>query len=278
MLSLIHGNPENLEGKVTICAGLICDEPAKPRPVGIFASMDLHDIADFLYKKYDVEDGVFKKAFNRLEQLNRSESSTKINFYSIGISVPHEKISDNIITIKGDVLDIGHFDDEDKVNTELGNSLWNYAFNYISQHMPHAYVSDNDRAMYKLDYGENAFMLFLTSLEIPFDHYAKHNDSALKEVMWEDYIFPLRKAIVQQDNKIMNELINRFRHFMDTSQAASHFDFQPDMDNILFRALIKSEENDKIIDLYIDKFLALTHEYYEDAANIRDEIKKLSST
>lgn len=273
MLPLIQGDSNKLEGKVTICADLYCNKSHESGYIGIFASIDLKDIADFLYKRYKVQRGALNAPFEKRDN-NCSDKYTKINFYSMGIP----RVTDNIFkVVKGDVLDIGNFFDPDIVNLEISNSLLDYASYYLNQNMPHAEISNCRQTPYVFEFNNKKYQLFITSLILPFDHYTKYNDSVLTDIISENYIKPIKKSFYKQNNRIMNELINRFRHFMEPLSPNYSLNFEKDMDAILLTIFSKSKHQHKIINLYLDKILALKMELYEDAAKLRDKIKKLTS-
>jgi len=272
MEQFINGNPDNLEGKVVICADLYKSNPLKSKYIGVFASTEAADIEEIFYKKYDFPESSLSSCLRDIEKQNCTSSHTKINFFSLGF-VEITKITEIVpISLQGDMINIGNFFDIEKVGDKMSETILDYAATYINQNFPNTNISEGTSIHYILPYQNKKYSFFLHSLAVPFDSYTKYKYSMLSQVIWEDYLFPLRKAYSNQNIKIADELKSRFHKFMDTSQSEDPFDFLPEINEIYSHLQKNLKTHDRIIDKYIEKFIALKHECYEDAANIQDKI------
>jgi hypothetical protein len=271
MLKLIKGDAKNLEGKVTICADLLEKENAQN--LALFTSTNIKDIEKLCYAQLHIPKDALSESFNQLKEQNRSKKFTRIDFYSMGIPEMNEQIQKSII---GDMIKIGEFDDMEKLDEHMSVNIWKYALKYVRQNLPNAKIEDTDISSYGIQCGRRNNLFLNRTIIIPFDHYTNYQEGDISERLLDDYVQPLQRALSSQNNHITNELILRMQKFLNTKKSES-FDFQKDIDNLLLHIISGASNGKEVACLYANKLIALSREYYEDAAMIRDRIEQFSS-
>lgn len=273
-MPIINGDPDNLEGKVTICTDLFESRSRPPISRGIFASTELYDIANFLYGS-DMKSKIIEEIFRKVKKRYDKKSNTIINFYSVSA-----RFNDEILGLTvGDVIGVGDSYDEKEANEMLGETFVDYTLDYVNQNLPNAEITGVDRRVYRLSFKDNEkCYIFVTKYIIPFDHYNNHHEYAMKDVILDDYIIPLRKSVDNWNFGMMKKIKKRLWHFMENPDTKQRIDSKGDIDDIMYTLLKDKKNKDELIDLYLDKFVALNYELYEDAAKLRDKINNLKST
>jgi len=278
-MELTKGDWDNLEGKVTVYSklryppeirkrnkGVIKGAREKgyplkegPREELIFAIYITPDSADFIEKTdlpEDVSRELIEKANYDVEFMNKSSQSKgeeTIPFYGSSISVESEI---ELLLSQGDVLFTGEHPLPDMCMQANEEGIMLYSQRLAKQ------LAD-----------EKAHVPKKETEEITYEDI---EPSDTRDYFLKNYIFPMLDAAGGRGEKDLRSLQEDFLRFLKFST-----------DSILRNAAEElcefiehsggNQDTDGLVDAYVNKIIAIREERYEEAAKIRDDIKRLKA-
>jgi len=245
-MRLIRGNPNKLEGRV-ICFSRLKDkkliEKGAPRIIAAYATNDLEKYIERVADSKEFAEYIREMAKDISMQVKeRCGERIMTKIYSSKLTLNDET---KLYGGKEDIVHTGEYSNPFCCAESVNFGIQLYFFKYDEQNLNFTKTRTENKTF---------------------------GISPLKAEILRNFVFPLIKSYEHNDIDSVRTIKENMMQTYGNSSIAN-----PLMDISRIIDLQKSKTNMNIINLNLDEALAISDERFEDAARIRDKIKKLGA-
>jgi hypothetical protein len=255
-LQLEKGDIDNLEGKVIVYSKLLSDTPISDEDfLGVYASSNPVDFKEKFGESVEEE---ISKHINKIKSEFLEEEISDKNIF---LAAPIPISPTDLKLASEDVVYVGEFPEVEQCQMVIMSSVQIYMANYDRQRLLKGGFSgvNESKSSESLDKG-------LENLETYFDIEPERKSGYIQE----HYISPVMHAIENNDMPEAKTIAKDFVRFSTKSPLID--------DAYGIAAVLNAKEfikEDRLLQFYFEKILAIVSERFREAAKIRDKINTI---